>query len=217
MQAASLPHRLFLLPLDLVRMLVLALRISFWHLRVILRTALFRNPSVHSFCHPLRREVNGIRVSICPFAQRFANPRLFSLICTHCRLGERDGRELPLCRRRGGGPASSVTLLLFGIVPVLIFLAAFAWFLHPLTDALHQVESWFVVPAASAPAQPAAERNVIPAPLPREPDKPQDVPTLPPLLQPGHSFKTSELPPPPLGFNPIERRGKATAAPDRNQ
>ena len=125
MRAVSLPLRLLLLPLDLVRMFVLALRISFWHLRVMFRFALFHNASGHSFCHPLRRDMDGIRVSVCPFAQRFANPRLFPLLCAHCRVSERGGRELPLCRRRGGGPASSVTLICFGIIPVLVCLFVF--------------------------------------------------------------------------------------------
>jgi hypothetical protein len=215
MRAFSSVLRLLLLPLDLLRMLVLALRISFWHLRVIIRFALFRNTSGHSFCHPLRRDHDGVRVSLCPFALRFANPRLFSLLCAHCHLSERGGKHWPMCRRKGGGPASSVTLLFFGIIPVLIFLFAFLWFLHPVTDVFHSVESWFTAPVVppSTPPAPKEKDEATPA----APRAPEDIPQLPPLLQPNRTLPASELPPPPLGYNPIERRAKATASPETDQ
>lgn len=216
MRAASLPLRLLLFPLDLIRMLVLALRISIWHLRVIFRSTLFHNVSGLSFCHPRHRDMDGIRVSVCPFAQGFANPRLFPLLCTHCRVIERGARELPVCRRKGGGPASSVTLVCFGIAPVLIFLLAFFWHLHPLTDVFHHMESWFAAPAAAPqPARPAPGREA--AAVPPAPPVPEDPPRLPPLLHPGHARPTVNLPPPPLGFNPIERREKTAPPPDGKQ
>jgi len=221
MHNASLPVRLLLLPIDLIRTVILAFRISLWHLGVILRSTIFRLPAVHAFCHPERLTLGDFRVNACPFARKFGNPALFTMLCSYCRLSDRAGiRRIPVCHRRGGGPASNITHILFGVLPVLTILAALFWILRPGRGMLEETQHLLgnpgpdptplrKVPAASPKPEPrpaADSPDGAPEPTP-DSDLDEDIPVLPPLLRPRRTDPgTKERRPLPIGFTPEERR-----------
>ncbi|MBT3287623.1 MAG: tetratricopeptide repeat protein [Victivallales bacterium] len=231
MHNASLPVRLLLLPIDLIRTVILAVRISLWHLGVILRSTILRLPAVHAFCHAERLTLGDFRINACPFARKFGNPALFTMLCSYCRLTDRMGtKRIPVCHRRGGGPASAITHILFGVLPVLAILAALFWILRPGPGMLEETQRLLhpsdPVPAplhgppAASPDPESPPDASTPDGAPSEPtpasDEEGDIPVLPPLLRPRHTAPgTKERRPPLMGSTPQERRRlvEASASP----
>lgn len=212
--------------------MLLAAWICLWHASVILRSTLFHSTAFHAFCRPERVETEGIRLNVCPFACRFGNPGLFAVLCSHYRPGERAGLGFtPVCRRRGGGPPSTITHTVLAAVPLLVMVGAFYCLLVPLPAVFQRAERLFMGPPTTETAPrdegmpkpeaigPAPAETSLPSPDPAaatgsasEPD----VPSLPPSLRPDRSTPPTALPPPPLGMIPQERHVAAVSASPRS-
>jgi hypothetical protein len=215
MQCKSFLTRMIWLPIDLIKMVFLAIRISLWNLLIIVKSTVLRTPPSRAFCHPERIDTGaGIRLNVCPFARRFGSPGLFALLCGYCRRSQRPGSEcLYMCRRRGSGPASSVTQICFGILPILVIVAAFVWHLDPGAELVEDVSS-LLDPSSSDKGhqRPAAARKKRPAPASYEPagigtteGSQAAKPKIPPMPAANREEKT-KVPPPPLGYSPQDRR-----------
>ena len=69
-----------------------------------LRSSTLGLPPSRAFCHPTRMKIGNTRVNVCPFALKFANPRLCSWLCGgYCHLSDSGSRKgVPLLPAAGG-------------------------------------------------------------------------------------------------------------------
>ncbi len=214
MRSSSRLVRLLWLPIDLIRFVVMGSRITLWHVGIVFRSSLLRSTSFRAFCHPRRVNTQSDHVEVCPFVSRFANPAIFVPLCCYCHPGRDHLKGLYICRRRGGGPHSSVLHGALAMIPLVLGFALLWCVVRPIPELVRRADA-LLRDTTSSPPAPIPERKARteePAAPPTEvgDTSPQSASaarrqvafsTAPRLAEPGAS-----IPPPPISPTPRERR-----------
>lgn len=220
MRSSSPLLRLLLLPIDVIRFVLMGTRIALWHLSVIFRSSIFHSTSFHAFCHPRRVNAGEGHVEVCPFVRQFAHPAMFVPLCSYCHPGRDQLKGLYICRRRGGGPCSSILHGVLFMIPLLLGLALIWCVVRPLPELVRRADALLSdttsSPPAPLPGKKAKTEESAP-PTTESPTPPRSASaarrqvafsTAPRLTDPG-----TAVPPPPISPTPQERRTATTDEP----